>query len=552
MMYMKRKLFLGMFVLLMVFVSMRIAGISEALPYVDIDVNTAYDMIKNGSFPDLVVLDVRTKSEYDSGHIYRAVWIPHTELTARIDELAGHEDDEIIVYCESGTRSLSASQTLDSFNFTRVYNMIGGIAGWINADYPTVIATVHNSDTALNYDTIQAAIDAPQTVNEHTILVDEGIYYEHLTVNKSINFVGENKDTTIIDGTFNGTIFNVRTDNVSINNFTIRYSGCGVCGYGGIYIEGGCQNVAIENNQIISNGFGIEMNQTQKTSVAYNNLTNSNWWGILISESSDISIFKNTIAENAGGINVENSSDIVVSNNLIFDNPYGIWMNNSGNNLMFGNDFSSNFVYGISIIHSHNNSIFHNNFIENALAVASLNSTNSWDNDIEGNYWSNYKGPDMDHDGVGDIRCEIDASNYDRYPLMGMFSSFDASSSTYVDVVSNSTIVSFKYEVSSNSINLVVSNSTLEQSFGFCRVTIPHVLISGTYHIKVNNTEPFYVDYNIADNGTHSWIYFEYEHSELEIVIIPEFPQLSVLLPLMIVMLMAANAYRKRIVKGHL
>jgi len=131
-----------------------------ASPYTDINVTTAYNMITNGSYPDLVVLDVRTQSEYDSGHIYGAVWIPHTELETRIDELAGHENHEIIVYCLSGGRSATASVILDSHNFTKVYNMLAGILAWESKGYPVWIATVHNIDTTFNYDTIQAAIDA--------------------------------------------------------------------------------------------------------------------------------------------------------------------------------------------------------------------------------------------------------------------------------------------------------------------------------------------------------------------------------------------------------
>jgi len=99
-----------------------------ASPYENIDVDTAFNMITNGTFPDLVVLDVRTKSEYDSGHIYAAVWIPVAELEERIGELAAHESDEMIVYCASGGRSVTASGILDSYNFTKVYNMLGGIS----------------------------------------------------------------------------------------------------------------------------------------------------------------------------------------------------------------------------------------------------------------------------------------------------------------------------------------------------------------------------------------------------------------------------------------
>jgi rhodanese-related sulfurtransferase len=110
-----------------------------ASPYKNIDVATAYNMITNGSYPDLVVLDVRTKSEYESGHIHGAVWIPHTELEARINELAGHENHEIIVYCRTGVRSEIASDILDSHNFTKVYNMLGGIQAWQSAGYPVSI-----------------------------------------------------------------------------------------------------------------------------------------------------------------------------------------------------------------------------------------------------------------------------------------------------------------------------------------------------------------------------------------------------------------------------
>ena len=88
-----------------------------------------------------IVLDVRTQSEYESGHIHGAVWIPVTELEARIGELTGHEDHEIIVYCKSGVRSVTASSILESNNFTKVYNMLGGIQAWQSAGYPVWNAT---------------------------------------------------------------------------------------------------------------------------------------------------------------------------------------------------------------------------------------------------------------------------------------------------------------------------------------------------------------------------------------------------------------------------
>jgi rhodanese-related sulfurtransferase len=114
-------------------------NIAYALPYTNTDVDTAYNMITCGCYPDLVVLDVRRQDEFNSGHIRGAVLIPHTELDGRIEELAGHENHEIIVYCRTGVRSVIASEILDSHNFTKVYNMLGGIQAWQSAGYPVWI-----------------------------------------------------------------------------------------------------------------------------------------------------------------------------------------------------------------------------------------------------------------------------------------------------------------------------------------------------------------------------------------------------------------------------
>ena len=107
-------------------------------PYVDIEVSTAYNMITNGSYPNLLILDVRTQSEYDDGHLEGAILIPVTELESRIAELATHRDEEIIVYCRTGARSALASSILDTNNFTKVFNMLGGISAWESASYSVI------------------------------------------------------------------------------------------------------------------------------------------------------------------------------------------------------------------------------------------------------------------------------------------------------------------------------------------------------------------------------------------------------------------------------
>lgn len=52
-----------------------------------------------------LILDVRTPSEYSSGHIQGAVNISHDQLEQRIDEIPGDKSREIVVYCQSGRRA---------------------------------------------------------------------------------------------------------------------------------------------------------------------------------------------------------------------------------------------------------------------------------------------------------------------------------------------------------------------------------------------------------------------------------------------------------------
>jgi rhodanese-related sulfurtransferase len=102
----------------------------------DISVHVANDMINNDTgYPDLLILDVREQWEYDINHLYDAVLIPLGELTSRLDEIESYNETEIIVYCRTGARSQEGSDLLVANNFTRIFNMLGGITAWIDAGY---------------------------------------------------------------------------------------------------------------------------------------------------------------------------------------------------------------------------------------------------------------------------------------------------------------------------------------------------------------------------------------------------------------------------------
>jgi len=105
-------------------------------PYIDISVEVAHDMIVNTTqYPNLLILDVRTQGEFDSGHIENAILIPYNELAHRLSEIRAHQYSEIIIYCGSGSRSLIAASTLVECGFTKVFNMLGGFTAWLAAGY---------------------------------------------------------------------------------------------------------------------------------------------------------------------------------------------------------------------------------------------------------------------------------------------------------------------------------------------------------------------------------------------------------------------------------
>ncbi len=75
------------------------------------------------------LLDVRTEKEWSQNHIKGAHHIPLHDLGRRYTELEKHKGREIICYCQSGNRSLTAAVRLKRLGFT-VAHMKGGLAEW--------------------------------------------------------------------------------------------------------------------------------------------------------------------------------------------------------------------------------------------------------------------------------------------------------------------------------------------------------------------------------------------------------------------------------------
>ncbi len=84
----------------------------------------------------VLLLDVREPSEYDIVHLEGARLIPLNTLPQNIDSLPS--DQEIVVYCHHGQRSLYAVAFLQQNGFNEAKNLIGGIDQWAAEMDPTL------------------------------------------------------------------------------------------------------------------------------------------------------------------------------------------------------------------------------------------------------------------------------------------------------------------------------------------------------------------------------------------------------------------------------
>ena len=76
-----------------------------------------------------IILDVRSREEYDEGHIPGANVISHEEIVEKAEEALTDKDQLILVYCRSGRRSKIAAEALAELGYTNIKEF-GGIIDW--------------------------------------------------------------------------------------------------------------------------------------------------------------------------------------------------------------------------------------------------------------------------------------------------------------------------------------------------------------------------------------------------------------------------------------
>jgi parallel beta-helix repeat protein len=224
------------------------------------------------------------------------------------------------------------------------------------------------------YKTIQDGVN--NSNNGDTVFVLNGHYTEHVIVDKTINLIGQDMNSTTIDGggiDYKDVVL-IIVDGVSISGFSITNSGIWVHDSG---IEVNSNNNTIYDNKIYRCFMGIFLNYSN-----YNN------------------IFENTVVLNMPqGIHLNNSNyNNIIGNNVSNDNKHGIILHYSDNNIIKENKCNSNYENGITFFASDFNIIENNTINSNEQGILfsgglAINENNNGNN-IQGNIisYNNWNG----------------------------------------------------------------------------------------------------------------------------------------------------------------
>jgi len=225
--------------------------------------------------------------------------------------------------------------------------------------------------------------------------------------------------------------------------------------------------------------YGIKLFGCSGSKVFQNNVDNNGWSGIGLFWSPNSILDLNEASYATYDLHLVFTNNSVISRNTALVKPSGL---------------------SIAAYYSHGNLIYRNTF-ENSLLFAETRNgttftpTNSWDDGVEGNYWSPYEGSDIDRDGIGDIVYVVGENNVDDHPLMGQFSEFSVILNEKVytfSVVSNSTISEFQFDLAERRVSFSAIGQGATE--GFCRITVLvgflEELEAGDLVFLVNEHEP--------------------------------------------------------------
>lgn len=246
----------------------------------------------------------------------------------------------------------------------------------------------------------------------------------------------------------------------------------------GLYLYDSPNNYIVEN-WVVNNEYGLALYCSSENEIIRNEFINC---GLYIWLSSYNNIVKNNTVNgkslvyleketgrtvegiDAGQIILVACKNISIKNLKLCNTTVGIELLSTRDSIIAENRIENN-LYGILLLASSNNKIYRNDFIRNEQQVYTHQSSNTWDDDFSGNYWSDYHVIDYNNDGIGDTFYTIDADNRDRYPLIAPYEYF------FVNVVTSYGVAlgSGWYEPGSV-ISISISKTIIDQGNGTRRI----------------------------------------------------------------------------------
>jgi len=263
-----------------------------------------------------------------------------------------------------------------------------------------------------NYSTIQEGIDAANKGDTVFVYDDHSPYScWNEVIDKSINLIGENKETTVISGhNYSPGIFRITANSVNISGFTLKNGG------NDYFARDAAIRIisdysTISNNIITSNIFGVCIVDASNNNISTNIVTDNDHGIWLENYATQNTIFNNTICNSIEAIDIfDNSSYNTVLRNTIHNNSRGVLLIDTNNNTIRENTVRDHFFKNIQLTSSSDNLIEGNTLIGTQMNQCIYVIMDSSRNIFSHNYVANSKTEGIKitltcHDNIIDGNC---------------------------------------------------------------------------------------------------------------------------------------------------
>ncbi|MCB1603868.1 MAG: rhodanese-like domain-containing protein [Gammaproteobacteria bacterium] len=133
--FVSNHLFLSLAFLAVFFIYLSIIIGEKTQVFKNVDTNQFTQLVNH---QNAVVIDTRSKEDFAKGHIVNAINIPTSELVSNAKKVDSFKGKAVIAYCANGITSKAVCRHLTKSGIEHVFNLSGGINGWIGEKLPIV------------------------------------------------------------------------------------------------------------------------------------------------------------------------------------------------------------------------------------------------------------------------------------------------------------------------------------------------------------------------------------------------------------------------------